>query len=361
MALPKPVCCLFSVAFARSAGVTSIQASIAALKITPKIFVGIRNDITSIQAIHQLLALGAELYTVDTGARRPIFHPKLYVICSKTTAKAIIGSANLTYYGLQNNIEVSALLELDLSNEDDVEFVSSVFNSFEELVKLHPEHVQRVKTVQEANKLFAQGRLCDESIVIAPPVTQTAPKTGGIELSRMKLFAVKSQKKAKKSTANSAPTGKSGKKAISKTQFVLVWRSKPLTARDLNVPDGKNTNPTGSIGLKQDALDGFDYQTHFRNNIFSGLKWAPTAKEPLKEESKASFQLVIENMDYGVFELKLAHDNRTNTKSYKQLQFMTQLHWGSALLFIKRRDLLGRTLMLYKKDGKPPTYLIEID
>jgi HKD family nuclease len=202
MALPKPVSCLFSVAFARSAGVASIEASIAALKIKPRIFVGIRNDITSIQAIHQLLALGAELYTVDTGARRPIFHPKLYLICSKTTAKAIIGSANLTYYGLQNNIEVSAQLELDLSNEEDAKFVASVFNSFEELVKLHPEHVQLIKTVQEANKLFAQGRLCDESIVIAPPVAQKAPKAGGIEMSRMKLSRVNLRRRQRRLQRN---------------------------------------------------------------------------------------------------------------------------------------------------------------
>ena len=42
MALPEPVSCLFSVAFARSAGVASIEASIAALKIKPMVFVGIR-------------------------------------------------------------------------------------------------------------------------------------------------------------------------------------------------------------------------------------------------------------------------------------------------------------------------------
>ena len=110
MALPEPVSCLFSVAFARSAGVASIEASIAALKIKPMVFVGIRNDITSIQALRQLLSLGVQLYTVDTGARRPIFHPKLYLISARKSARAIIGSANLTHYGLQNNIEISTLL-----------------------------------------------------------------------------------------------------------------------------------------------------------------------------------------------------------------------------------------------------------
>jgi HKD family nuclease len=361
MALPKPVSCLFSVAFARSAGVASIEASIAALKIKPRVFVGIRNDITSIQALHQLLSLGVQLYTVDTGARRPIFHPKLYLISARKSAKAIIGSANLTHYGLQNNIEISTLLDLDLKREEDAKFVDSIMESFDALIKNHPKHVQLIGTTEEANALFEQGRLCDEDVVVAPSVTQQAPKVGGIELAPMKLTHFNAQPKPKKNGAEVKSSIKKATRAFSKTQFVRVWRSKPLVARDLSVPEGKNTSLTGSMGLKQDAVEDFDFQTHFRKIVFGELSWKPKTKEPLKEEAKASFQFIIENIDYGTFELKVAHDKRTNTKTYLQRNFMTQLHWGIARPIIARRDLVGRKLMLYKKNSSPPEYLIEID
>jgi HKD family nuclease len=359
--LPAPTNCVFSVAFVRTAGIATIEASLNKLVIKPKVFVGIRNDITSIQAIKRLLSLGVELYTVDTGCRRPIFHPKLYVVSSQVAAKVIIGSANLTHYGLQNNIEASALLELDLSSKDDANFLHQIFSSLEALPKSHPKHVERISTMAQAEKLFAEGRLCDEEVVVAPSSAQQAPNNGGAQLSRMSLFHVARPPKIKAPQIKLAATAKKAIKKLSKTQFVRVWQSKPLSARDLSVPDAKNTNLTGSIGFKQDLNEDFDFQTHFRQVIFANAPWKPIKKTPYKEDAIVSFEFLIENIDFGQFDLRIAHDNRTNTKSYLQRNFMTQLHWGMARPIIARRDLIGRTLMLYQKNSNPPNYLIEID
>jgi phosphatidylserine/phosphatidylglycerophosphate/cardiolipin synthase-like enzyme len=113
LALSKPTQIVVSVAFARTTGLESIQKSIKPLADKTKFFVGIRNDITSIQAIKKLLALKVDLYAVDTGSRKVIFHPKLYLAVNASSAIAIVGSANMTFGGLHNNIEVSTRMVLD--------------------------------------------------------------------------------------------------------------------------------------------------------------------------------------------------------------------------------------------------------
>jgi len=102
------------------------------------IFVGIRNDITSVQAVKALLGLGVRVYAVDTGTRSVIFHPKLFLSEGKTTARLVIGSANMTFSGLHNNIEAGAILDLDLTNKDDKQFLETTVKTLEGL----PAHFQ---------------------------------------------------------------------------------------------------------------------------------------------------------------------------------------------------------------------------
>jgi len=40
---------------------------------------------------------------------------------------------------------------------------------------------------------------------------------------------------------------------------------------------------------------------------------------------------------------------------------MTNISWGDAREIVAKRDLLDRTMSLYRKDKVPPEYLIEID
>ena len=75
--LPNPKQVLVSVAFVREAGIDDLKAAIQALAGKAKFFVGIRNDITSIQAVKRLLAMKVEVYAVDTGSRNTLFHPNV--------------------------------------------------------------------------------------------------------------------------------------------------------------------------------------------------------------------------------------------------------------------------------------------
>jgi hypothetical protein len=143
----------------------------------------------------------------------------------------------------------------------------------------------------------------------------------------------------------------------------LVWESKALSERDLNIPTGTNTAATGSMGLKKGALDDdkIDHRHYFRDVVFAHLTWMPDPPPKKWERAFANFELVVKNINYGVFNLKLSHNTDQNSISYQQKNFMTQLHWGDAKKYIAKSDLLGRILYLYRKDTNPPEFTIEID
>jgi hypothetical protein len=104
-----------------------------------------------------------------------------------------------------------------------------------------------------------------------------------------------------------------------------------------------------------------DQRHYFREEVFKDLTWTVDAKSSTSEHAFGNFELIIKNVNYGVFELKLAHSNDTTSETYRQSNFVTQVHWGSARPYIARPDLLGRTLSLYRKDSTPPEFVIEID
>lgn len=360
--LPKPTQILVSVAFVRSAGLEAIQDSIKPLAAKTKFFVGIRNDITSIQAIKQLLALGLDLYVVDTGTRHTIFHPKLYLAKSVTNAIAIVGSANMTFGGLHNNIEVSTRMALDLAkNPNDKLFVDAIVDAFNEMLTNHPNHVFKIKDEKHADQLFDEGRLADEAVIIAPSSGSSVRKGDRDELSPMKLVRVNRTRPKTSNTATPVASATNPPaKPIKGTKY-LVWESKPLSERDLSIPEGKKTNPTGSMGLKKGLYTSIDQRHYFYDEVFSDLPWVPDSAGSKTLRVTAKFELVIKNVSYGVFDLVLSHKTDKASASYKQSNFMTQLHWGAAKGLIAKKDLLGRNLYLYRKDGTPPEFMIEID
>ena len=97
--------------------------------------------------------------------------------------------------------------------------------------------------------------------------------------------------------------------------------------------------------------------------MFHSLDWhfdtAPYRRH--MERAWARFRLVIRDVDYGIFTLRLSHNSRTDTRSYEQRNSMTQLHWGEALPNIAREDLLGRIMFLYRDEGQADAFILEID
>jgi HKD family nuclease len=372
----SPDSVLISVGFVRESGVEALEAAIRPVAAHTKMFVGVRNDITSVQAIKRLLRLGVSIYAVDTGSREIIFHPKLYLaVDDGEEAGLIIGSANLTHPGLHNNIEASTQVILNLRDGNERAFVESTLQAFDEMLRSHPQHVFQVSTNSEADALFESGRLADETFVPAPTVVNTVRSGARDSLPRMKLHRVARPRlrpaerrpvtpgrtAAPARVGAAAVVGRAPTPAMPTEDYYLIWESNELTERDLNVPTGATTHRTGSMLWKKGATEGIDQRHFFRSEVFHDLAWTRDERLPHIERTRASFEIVIKDLNYGNFTLQLSHNTSTTSKAYRQNNAMTQLHWGLALPIIARRDLLGRTMSLYRKETRPPEFLIEID
>ena len=124
-----------SVAFVLKDGVDSIATQLQAVAKVSTFFIGIRNDITSIQGVKRLLELGVKVFAVDTASRSTLFHPKLFLAECASDAKLIVGSANMTFSGLHNNIEAGAIVDLDLTAKDDKDFLTNLVKALEEMLR----------------------------------------------------------------------------------------------------------------------------------------------------------------------------------------------------------------------------------
>ena len=109
---------IVSVAFLTSDGISQLKDIFLNIPKSSHILVGISNGITSYQGLTDLLSIFKGFYTVDTGGACVLFHPKIYFLRTADTLKAIIGSANLTRGGLNNNIEASVYIEIHKSDEN---------------------------------------------------------------------------------------------------------------------------------------------------------------------------------------------------------------------------------------------------
>jgi HKD family nuclease len=363
---------LCSVAFVHEAGVNVLKDELKAHGKTAKFFVGIRNDITSYQGLLRLLDLGVTVFAVDTGSRNTIFHPKLFLATAANKAKVIIGSANLTWGGLYNNIEAGVALSLDLTKAENKKFIDSTVAVLEGLPVSHPQHVFALKNKAAVEALFNEGRLADENVVRAPAVKSSVRKGERDTLVPMKLYW-KQPPARKKVQPPAKPKAKSAAVVVvdedapphvnAALPGVLIWESNPLKERDLNIPTGATTNSTGSMLWKKGAIKGIDQRHFFRDVAFAGLAWTKDAspKKAHYERAEASFEIIIKGINYGKYILRLSHNTDTKSRSYQQNNSMTQIHWGKAKSIIAKRDLLGRTMSLYRKETTPPEFLIEID
>lgn len=366
---------ILSVAFVSESGVQQIEAALRLHAARVTVFAGIRNDITSQQGLALLHSIGVKLYTVDTGSRAVIFHPKLYLVRGRANARFVVGSANLTLGGLNNNIEAGMLIDFDLADPEDRAVVDEIEAQLTALPADYPEHVVKIGSISDLDGLLASGRLVDEMAVTPPrPATSATGIGGGDTVPRMKLKVVplrralaKAKAAPKKPKPPKAPAGVKAGAAAPKLapatvgiEFELVWESKPLTRRDLTIPDAKGTHATGSVNLDKGLLpEDVDHRHYFRDDVFPHLAWA--ARSKTVDEAFTKFQLVMKGISHGEFDLAIRHTTSTTSEAYKQRNAMTRLSWGPMREYVARPDLIGRTLALYRDKVDPTRFVLEID
>lgn len=364
---------VLSVAFVTEAGVDLLGQQIKGCAARVTVFAGIRNDLTSRQGLGRLHTLGVKLYAVDTGSRNVLFHPKLYLVRGHSRARLVIGSANLTLGGLNNNIEAGVAFDFDLADTNDKAIVDAIEARFDVLPTEYPDHVLKVASAALLDDMQASGRLVDE-MAIPPPRPGTAASGGSSDpVTRIKLKVPplrKSLAAAKKAAPKPAKPAAKGKvaatpapaPAVVGVEFELVWESKSLTRRDLTIPTAANTHATGSVNLDKGLLEeSVDHRHYFRDDVFDALTWTATNASGKVEEAFAKFQLVLKAVSYGEFDLRIGHSTDTTSKMYLQRNAMTRLSWGPMRPYIARDDLIGRTLALYRDKADPARFVLEID
>src|ERR1700682_2140155 len=240
---------VLSVSYIKESGVQEIENQLKAHAAITTILAGVRNEITSHQGVARLQRIPRiKLYAVDTGSRQVVFHPKFYLVRGRTHARLLVGSANLTLGGLNNNIEAGLMLDLDVADPTDKALIDNIESQIAALPRDYPSHVLKVTDVRELDEMLRTGRLVDETAVTPPRPTTSAVQSSGTSdtVPRIKLKVLPLRSALKKVRAKpkrpqplkAAKAGARAPKAVPAAvgvEFELVWESKPLTRRDLTI------------------------------------------------------------------------------------------------------------------------------
>ena len=107
-------------AFASESGVTGLGKHILNANHLKKviIIVGVDKKGTSKEALEALVKMEINAYVFHDNSNA-IFHPKIYLFEGKEKSELIIGSSNLTSFGLFSNVEASLLISIDNRLEEE--------------------------------------------------------------------------------------------------------------------------------------------------------------------------------------------------------------------------------------------------
>ena len=366
--LPEVNKCLISVAFMNMAGASMVVDKLAMLSDRLNLFVGIRNGVTSKQSVEVLIENGISPICVDTATQAFIFHPKVYLAQNQVAATLITGSANFTSGGLVKNIEASLVVDLDLALTEDMILVEKVIQDFGELQSRYPENVFQLDDTYDLDELVNQGLLVDETIQLHRVSAQALGLINRTEqrpCMKTNVRKIKVRKQVKEKKSVSIWTSFFDASSVEVINKQLLWKSGPLTRRDLNIPTGTNTHATGSMLLKiGDPSQDFDQRHYFRDTVFANANWNFDSRPQYKhiERCVVRFRVVIKGIDYGVHELKISHNTRTDTETYRQKNSMTQIHWGEVVKpLIAHEDLLKGRLCIYAPEPGTDVFTLIFD
>ncbi len=356
-------------AFASEAGVIGLSKHIEPARKNLKIITivtGVDQKGTSKEALEALLNLEVEVFVFYHSAF-PIFHPKIYLFEGKDKTELIIGSSNLTAQGLFTNVETSLLVSIDNGLAADRKIVDQLKDYFKGIFDQTDPNLKKL-----SQELIVQ--LVEAKVVPTEEQRKAAhdkeEKTEGTETDKIisKIFPKRDIAKIPGEFRRSKKTTTKVKATItvdsgSTERGRLVWVSGKLTERPLNIPQGDNTNPTGSMYFTKGEMEDIDQRHYFRDEVFSSLEWKKDNNRNTShlERASAIFNLIIDGENHGAFELTITHNPLTTTASYRQKNSMTQVSWGEATKFIARRELIGKTARLFQTVGKRNAFTLTID
>jgi HKD family nuclease len=329
------------------------------------IIVGVDQKGTSKEALEALLDLQIDAYVFYHPAVA-IFHPKIYLFEGKKRTELLIGSSNLTAQGLFTNIETSIHVSINNKINSDKKVLSQLKEYFEGLFDHSDPNLKRL-----SDELIS--KLVKAKIVPTESERKEIQENKEIEIKETEniiteIFPKRAIPKIpkefwgrKKLKSKKVDIYKQG--ATKKDDTELLWQSGELTERDLNIPHGSNTNPTGSMLFKKGKTKDIDQRHYFRDTVFADLNWEKDTNPKLShfERALAKFQIIIDGTDCGTHELKLSHNTKTDTPTYAQRNSITWISWGKAKEFIAKKEHIGKSFSLYKSKDNPDEFTLKME
>ncbi len=354
-------------AFASEAGIFGLSRHIQLAKQHYKtliLIVGIDQEGTSEEALNEILNLDINSH-IFYQLEAPIFHPKIYLFEGDEHVRLIIGSSNLTGRGLFTNVESSLLIEFDNDDQEGLELLTELKSYYQSLFDLSDPNLFKISNAIIAY-FVEKGIVPDEATrkeIYSKKATTKKASTkasfDGITIPRRTTARISSLflSKTRRPVPKAGLTERENEEFYPNTTPInlthnskLVWKSGPLTERDLNIPKGANTNVTGSMLFKKGQTVGIDQRHYFRDTVFASLPWVNDSEPSTAhiERATAFFHLIIEGVGYGIFPLILTHNTKTDTKTYLQNNSTTSLSWGKAKDFIAKESLINKIASLYQ-------------
>lgn len=348
-------------AFASEAGVVGLSECIASsgdFYEKLNLIVGIDQEGTSKEALKEIDDLGINSY-IFYQKESPIFHPKIYLFEGQKDTTLIVGSSNLTARGFFGNVESSLMVEFKNDNTDGIKLLKEVKSYYSTLFDLSDRNLFKISP-ELINQFVSEGIVPTSKVWEKKHQKNTSSKEPKEENDL--VIPKRATVKIPSNFRGRYKSNKTVSKLITELEIgnnfefdkdennQVLWQSEGLTERDLNIPKGANTNPTGSMLFKKGTLKGIDQRHHFRDAVFQTLDWNfdTTAAKTHLERAIAQIRFVINGMDYGIFPIIITHNPKTDTASYKQNNSMTQLSWGETKNLIAQVELIGKTATLYK-------------
>ncbi|OAZ04595.1 phospholipase D family protein [Flavobacterium succinicans] len=347
-------------AFASEAGVVGLSECIASgaeFYKTLNLIVGVDQEGTSKKALIEINELAINSY-IFYQKESPIFHPKIYLFEGENDTTLIVGSSNLTARGFFGNIESSLMVEFKNDNADGIKLLKEVKDYYSTLFDFTDKNLFKISP-KIINQFVSEGIVPTRKVWKKKHKKNTSNKAPQEESDLVipKRPTVKIPSNFKGRYKSNKTVSKLITELEIKNDFEfenvennkILWESGPLKERDLNIPKGQNTNPTGSMLFKKGALKDINTRHYFRDEVFQTLAWSFDTRinRTHIERVVADFKIVISGIDYGTFQLGISHN--TNSEHLEDVkQPATQLHWGEAKYLIAQDELIGKTATLFK-------------
>lgn len=309
-------------AFVNERAICNLMPSIKKSKADISFIIGIRNNVSTYQALKCLINMKVSVFVFDTARIESIFHAKVIVGSGTNSAKVICGSANITTGGLANNIEAGIISKLNLRCESDEKFLTEVREYIDNIIHNYPQNVKKISEDRELDELYEQGLVVDEN-----------------QRKLRNNFFCASKEKQEKSIVSRFPLvnkkllnfGKKQKQTnaiLRKLDQVIVeevceevWKSNKLTKSHLGIVK-KGTHAKGEMSLGKGQYRQIDQFTYFRDTVFRDLDWKNNKSGD--EIANAYFTMIICGINYGEYKLRILH-KRKGMVAYQQNNYVKSI------------------------------------